>query len=156
MAKGRIEKGDIVAEGVLRDFNKEIEVTIANINTLKTAVLAVAETGKKLKQGVSTVKPKDVKTVQQFNALTEKSNQNAKNRLQIDKQLLTEKEKLKQQQTAQNKAIKTEVALGDKQINTLEKLRARNAAIKIAKDKVNFTTKKGQEAIKKLNAELNN
>ena len=155
MSKGRIEKGDIVAEGVLRDFNKEIEVTIANINTLKTAVLAVAETGKKLKKGVSTVKPKDVKTVQQFNALTEKSNQNAKNRLQIDKQLLTEKEKLKQQQTAQNKAIKTEVALGDKQINTLEKLRARNAAIKIAKDKVNYTTKKGQEAIKKLNAELN-
>ena len=155
MAKGRIEKGDIVAEGVLRDFNKEIEVTIANINTLKTAVLAVAETGKKLKKGVSTVKPKDVKTVQQFNALTEKSYQNAKNRFQIDKELLIKKEKLKQQQTAQNKAIKTEVALGDKQINTLEKLRARNAAIKIAKDKVNFTTKKGQEAIKKLNAELN-
>ena len=69
--------------------------------------------------------------------------------------LKQKKEKLKQQQTAQNKAIKTEVALGDKQINTLEKLRARNAAIKIAKDKVNFTTKKGQEAIKKLNAELN-
>ena len=155
MAKGRIEKGDIVAEGVLNDFNKDIETTIANINTLKLAVVAVAETGKKLKQGVSTVKPKDVKTVEQFNALTKKSNQNAENRYKIDNDLLVLKEQLKQQQTAQNKAIKTEVALGDKQLNTLEKIRARNAQLKTAKDKVNITTKKGQAQLKRMNDELN-
>jgi hypothetical protein len=154
MAKGRIEKGDIVQEGILKDFNKEILETSKNITTLELSLQAVAETGKKLKKGVSVAKPKDVKTIQEFNALTEKSNANAKNRLEIDKTLLVQKEKLKQAQSAQNKAIKTEVLLGDKQINTLEKLRARNAAIKIAKDKVNFSTKKGQLAIKKLNAEL--
>ena len=154
MAKGRIEKGDIVAEGILKDFNKDLKTATDNVNLLTTALKAVQETGKALKKGVSTVKPKDVKTIQEFNSLTAQSNQNAKNRLQIDKSLLTEKAKIAQLTREQNKAIKTEVALGDKQINTLEKLRARNAAIKIAKDKVNFSTKKGQEAIRKLNAEL--
>ena len=154
MAKGRIEKGDIVAEGILKDFNKDLKTATDNVNLLTTALKAVQETGKALKKGVSTVKPKDVKTIKEFNALTSQSNANAKNRLQVDKSLLTAKEKLKQAQSAQNKAIKVEVALGDKQINTLEKLRARNQAIKIAKDKVNFSTKKGQDAIRKLNAEL--
>lgn len=154
MAKGRIEKGDIVAEGILKDFNQDLKTATDNVNLLTTALKAVQETGKALKKGVSTVKPKDVKTIQEFNSLTAQSNQNAKNRLQIDKSLLTEKAKIAQLTREQNKAIKTEVALGDKQINTLEKLRARNAAIKIEKDKVNFSTKKGQEAIRKLNAEL--
>ena len=155
MAKGRIEKGDIVQEGILKDFNKEILETSKNITTLELAMKSVQETAKKSKKDFSTIKPKDVKTIDQFNALTEKSNKNAENRIQINKQLLTEKEKLSKAQREQNKAIKIEVALGDKQINTLEKLRARNQAIKIAKDKVNFSTKKGQDAIKKLNAELN-
>ena len=154
MAKGRIEKGDIVAEGILKDFNKDLKTATDNVNLLTTALKAVQETGKALKKGVSTVKPKDVKTIQEFNTLTAQSNQNAKNRSQIDKTLLVEKEKIAKITREQNKAIKVEVALGDKQINTLEKLRARNAAIKIAKDKVNFSTKKGQDAIRKLNAEL--
>ena len=154
MAKGRIEKGDIVADGILKDFNKELETTTKNVDLFKLSLKAVEETGKKLKKGFSTVKPKDVKSIQEFNALTVQSNANAKNRLAIDKSLLTEKAKLARLRSEQNKAIKTEIALGDKQINTLEKLRARNAAIKIAKDKVNFSTKKGQQAIKNLNAQL--
>lgn len=149
-----IQKSDLIgdsAEKGLQDFNRDIQKTTNNLNLLELSLKAVKETGKQLKGGLAATKPKDVKTLQEFNELTKRSNEGAKARLQIDKDLITEKIRLQELNKKRNKAIKEEIALGGRQLGTLERLKKKNKELAAAVDRVDLSTRKGRKTAARMN-----
>ena len=162
MAKGRVNKSDVVEDNLFDNLKESAKNAAAEVKLLETSMTALVEIAKQIKGGLGKTKVVDVKSMKEANKLTKEAEQLANSKIKLTKQLTdaTDKEvkaKLRLQKATQDqrKALKDEILLGDKQLNTLEKLRARNSQLKRAKDQVNISTKKGQARVKLINAELN-
>ena len=163
MAGKKVERSDIVADGLFDNTKQSAKDAEAQVELFTQALDLLSKSAKTTKtslQGITN--PKTTADLKKQEALFKQADNASKARINLNKQLKASEDevvkgKLRLQKASQDqrKALKDEILVGDKQLNTLEKLRARNSQLKRAKDQVNLSTKKGQARVKLINAELN-
>lgn len=153
MAK-QIRRKDIIELNPFKNLEKSAKDAKTQVDLLENSLKLVKMQAKDIQKGMSTVKPKDVKTIKEFNQLTERANATAKAKLQIDQNLRKEKVRLQQLNTAQNKAIKDQLILNNKQAGTLQKLQAQNRKLRREREALNLGTKRGAKRLREINAQL--
>ena len=154
MADKKVTKDSISDKDPFGNIRKSAEETTPEIVALNKALEAIQQTAKATKKGAKIVDPKDVKSIDELNKLTERSNNLSKAKIQIDEALIKEKLKLQEANKQRNKDLKAEIALEDKQSGTLEKLAAKNTKLRQERQKLNLETKKGQQRLKEINTQL--
>lgn len=161
MAKKRINKEDIAPKGLFDNVIQGAQTSDDKIKMLTASMKALNQIAKETKTAMGGAKPNDTKSLKDFDELTRRANQTAKAKLNIDKQLLTEKAKLNQKQREQNKEIKQTVQATarltkeqQKSLGTLQQLEIRNNKLRAIRAKLNLETKRGQRSLKLINAEL--
>jgi len=154
MAENKVTKDSVSEKDPFGNIRKSAEETTPEILALQKALDALKESAKATKKSAKIVDPKDVKSIDELNKLTERSNNLSKAKLQIDEALIKEKLKLQEANKNRNKNLKAEIALEDKEAGTLQKLAAANTKLRQERDKLNLETKKGQTRLKQINKEL--
>lgn len=154
MAENKVTRESVSDKDPFGNIRKSAEETTPEILALQKALDALKESAKATKKGAKLVDPKDVKSIDELNKLTERSNNLSKAKLQIDEALIKEKLKLQEANKNRNKNLKAEIALEDKEAGTLQKLAAANTKLRQERDKLNLETKKGQNRLKQINREL--
>lgn len=156
MAEGKVTKNSVSDKDPMGDIRKSAKETTPEIMALATALNAVNEAAKKTKKDFSKVtEPKDIKSIDEFNRLAERSNNLLRARSEINEELIKERLKLQETNKQRNKELRSEIALEDKQAGTLAKLSAQNKKLSIERQKLNLGTKQGRQRLKEINAELN-
>jgi hypothetical protein len=161
MAKKRIRKEDIAPKDLFDNIIQGAKTSKQTIDMLKKSVEALNQVAQKTKSGLGGMKINDTKSMKDFDDLTRRANQTAKAKLNIDRQLLTEKAKLQQKQRELNKEIKEEVQATSKltkeqqkNLGTLQKIQIENGKLRSERARLNLETKKGQQRLKEINAQL--
>jgi len=154
MANKQINKETLVSKDVFDNLIQGAKKSKAVVDMLELSLKAIKETSKTIKSQVSVTNPKDVKSVQELNQLTEKAAQLAKNKLQIDKEIQKEKLRAQGLNNQRNKALREEIALEGKELGTLEKLAIQNRKLRDERKKLNLETATGAKRLKEINAQL--
>ena len=154
MAIKRIEKDDIVQKGVLDNLTESAKESKAAVELLESSLKAVVELTKQTKQKISVTSPKDVKSVQELNQLTERAAQLAKNKLQVDKEIQKEKIRFQTLNNERNKALKEEIALEGRQLGLEERLLKQNKELRLERKKLVETDKNYESELKRINSQL--
>jgi len=161
MAKKRIEKEDIAPKGVFDNITEGAKEAKAYVDILTEAVKVLKVAAEDIKAGLQNAKVGDTKGMKDFDELTRKANATAEAKLQIDKKLLIEQQKLRQLRNDQSKLIKTEVEsttqltkAQEKNLGTLQKLELQNRQLRAERAKLNLDTKEGTARMKEINAQL--
>jgi TP901 family phage tail tape measure protein len=154
MAKTRILREDTASADVFGNITDGAIEAKIRVDLLDQSLRLVKKSASTVKIQISNNKANDVKSIAELNSLTQKSIDLATNKLAIDKQLLKELELIKAQQKEINNNIREEVALEQKQIGSLGKLRAENSKLIKEREKLNLSTKEGARRLKEINYTL--
>lgn len=153
-ANKRLNKEDIAGIDVFDNISNGAKEAKLRVDLLETSLRLVKKSASTVKMAIGNNKANDVKSIAELNSLTQKSIDLATNKLSIDKQLLKEQELIKAQQKEINQNIREEVALEQKQVGTLGKLRAENSRLTKEREKLNLATKSGAQRLKEINSML--
>jgi hypothetical protein len=153
MAKNRINKQDLIEQNPFSDLKKSAEEAKASVVLLEKSLEAVKNASKMVQSSTpkSVQNAKDIKDV---NEAQRKSNELYKAKLNIDKDLKKERLRLQELNKQQNKLLREEITLEQKQIGTLEKLKIENAQLRREREKLNLETREGTKRMKEINAQL--
>lgn len=161
MAKKRINKEDIAPKGLFDNVIQGATDSKSRIDMLTASMKALNQVAQTTKKAMGGAKPNDTKGLKDFDDLTRRANATAKAKLNIDKQLLTEKAKLQQKQRELNKEIREEVQATSKltkeqkkNLGTLQKIQIENGKLRSERARLNLETKKGQQRLKEINTQL--
>lgn len=161
MAKKKINKSDIAPIDIFENVTEGAKQAKIQIDLLTKSVNALKTNAKNIKSVMPKSAPSSTKGMKDFNQLQVRANATAKAKLQIDKQLLHHKAKLSQIQRDENKAIKTTIEAQSKlsktqtkNLGTLQKLAIANRKLRAERAKLNLDTKKGTQALKVINTQL--
>lgn len=139
---------------LIASVKKGSKVGADSIDMLTTAMKLLDEAAKKTKKDLKIIDPKDVKSIQELNALTERANNLNRNKNQINKELIKEKLRLQEANKKRNQELREEIALEQKNLGTIEKLQLRNKKLVQERKKLNLATKEGRFRLKQINTEL--
>lgn len=162
MADKRLDKDQIAPADVMDNIGDSAVRQEKKVKALNSTMEILVKTARELNEllkkqsvgGAGGGRKPNTKDLAEFNRLTKEANITATTKLGIDKQLLVEKEKLRQATQSQNKAIKEEVALAKSQKGSLERLRLESKKLRNEKEKLNLNTKEGNRRLKIINRTL--
>lgn len=162
MADKRLDKDQIAPKDVMDNIGDSAVKQEKKVKALNSTMEILVKTARELNEllkkqsvgGAGGGRKPNTKDLAEFNRLTKEANITATTKLGIDKQLLVEKEKLRQATQSQNKAIKEEVALAKSQKGSLERLRLESKKLRNEKEKLNLNTKEGNRRLKIINRTL--
>jgi TP901 family phage tail tape measure protein len=154
MAKKRINKDDVAPKDLFENVIRGAEEAEKKITSLTEVMQVLKKLAQEQRKVIKGTDPKDVKTIEQLNQATARANNLAKNKLAVGKELQKERIKLQQARAETNKLLKEEIALENKQLGTLDKLKVRNSQLRRERDKLNLSTKEGRSMLRTINAEI--
>jgi len=161
MAKQRINKEDIAPKGLFDNVTQGAKEAKSQVDILTQALKILKESAKNIKVNLENSKVNDTKGMKDFDELTRRSNETAKAKLNIDKQLLVEQQKLRIANADNTKAMKTEAEATtqltnaqQKELGTLQKLELNNRQLRAERAKLNLETAEGTARMKEINKQL--
>ena len=150
-----IDKDDVVKKGVFDNAGDSADKNKPKVDSLTESIKKLnQEVAKTTKESLGTVKPKDIKSIEELNVLAAKANQTAKNRLEINKQIQKDQIIIQEQRKANNKELRNEIVLENKQAGTLEKIAATSKKLRTEREGLNLETRKGQKRLREINLQL--
>ena len=155
MAENRVEREDLSVDDPFKNIRESAEQTTPTIQVLEQSLELVVQSAKIISTSLSKVKPVDTKSISDLEALQQKSNQTLQSKLNIDREIQKETQKLKVEQQALNKELREEIKVEKEGLGTLEKVSKRSKELRDRKQKLNLETKNGRTELRKINAELN-
>lgn len=162
MADKRLDKDQIAPKDVMDNIGDSAVKQEKKVKALNSTMEILVKTARELNEllkkqsvgGAGGGKKPNTKDLAEFNRLTKEANITATTKLGIDKQLLVEKEKLRQATQSQNKEIKESIALEKSQKGSLERVRLESKKLRNEKEKLNLNTKEGNRRLKIINRTL--
>lgn len=154
MAKKVIKGNDLIEDNVFSNFIKQAKEAESVVESLTAALKILPELAKQIKASTPKGAPTDTKGIKELEELQRKSNEVAKAKLSIDKELVKEKLRLQETNKNYNKTLREELALENKELGTLPKLTIENARLRAERDKLNLSTATGTKRLKEINAQL--
>lgn len=154
MAKKVIKGNDLIEDNVFSNFIKQAKEAESVVESLTAALKILPELAKQIKASTPKGAPTDTKGIKELEELQRKSNEVAKAKLSIDKELVKEKLRLQETNKNYNKTLREEITLEQKNVGTLEKLTIENARLRKEREKLNLTTKEGVTRLREINTQL--
>ena len=161
MAKGRVNKNEIVEEGLFDNAKKSAHEAEAEIELLTQSIDLLIKATAKLKKSFTGPTPQTVQGFKQFNTATKTADEAARARLQLNSQLTAAEDRnvkaklrLTKATQDQRKALKQEIELEQSQVGSLKRLRLESKKLRDEKENVNRTTKQGKQRILEINRAL--
>jgi hypothetical protein len=165
MAQKRLNKDQIAPADLLDNVGDGADKNEKKVKKLTASLKALKKVAKELKtllnnmpqgggSGGAGGKKPNIKDLKELNRLTEQANDTARLKLQIDKELVISKEKINIARRSQIKTIKEELALAKSQKGSLERVRLQSKKLRNEKEKLDLTSKKGNQRLKVINRTL--